>query len=385
MTKSHAHSINSGESEPTRFDQLTGLRFVAALGVMVCHFSQVLGVPETGRFLTDFFGSFVELFFVLSGFVLTHQYAHRLGNSQALRTYAVARVARIVPMYWLALIVMLILYWATDFAWSLGGTSEYELKAASFYINFVALQAWFPDAGIQQYWNAPGWSVSAELFFYACLPLVLRWVHGSTRTLVALWVAIALFLGGYFWACHTLWGDQPITLLIATAYAARCPLMGLYCFVMGVHLARTWSTPVGSQGPGASTRSVLLFAALVVATSYAVASSSTDATVRLRWQILATYLVYAPFFYCLIQYLLRHPGRLSATLAKPYWVVLGDASYALYIIHWIPLTVLLSGPAWLRAGWVIPWSTAFFTVLLSVLLFYGFEQPLRLWIRRHWR
>jgi len=80
--------------EDRTFYLLDGLRGVAAIAVMVYH-AAALFVPVRlpGSYLA------VDLFFMLSGFVLTHAYADRLAEGLSWRAFLVARLVRLYPLY----------------------------------------------------------------------------------------------------------------------------------------------------------------------------------------------------------------------------------------------------------------------------------------------
>jgi len=367
--------------------QLTGLRFWAAFGVALCHYADALGIPAALRFATNFFGSFVALFFVLSGYVLTYNYADKLADEGGLGSYFLARVARVVPVYWLTLIATLMLYAACGFGLSLGGPADYGNKAGSFVLNLLALQAWIPDVSIQQYWNAPGWSISAEMFFYLCFPLLLRWrwLNGSTRSIVALWCCMATLLLLYYSACTWLLAGDPARLHVWLLYAVRCPLFGLFCFVLGIHLAR--SDQASSPGPRVKISGTSLFgwgiAILLASFIVDVYKRTPHAFVDPAYvEISATYLIYTPFYYFIISYLREPDGALARALSLPGMVVLGEASYALYLLHWSSLSILSSGPAGLRVSPAVAFLTLTGVVIASVIVYLVFENPLRVRIRR---
>jgi peptidoglycan/LPS O-acetylase OafA/YrhL len=82
----------------TRFDLLDGLRGVAAIAVMLHHYTQHTG--------WDWFGGAwvaVDLFFVLSGFVIAHSYSKKLLNGMSFREFAFVRLVRLAPLYLLGL------------------------------------------------------------------------------------------------------------------------------------------------------------------------------------------------------------------------------------------------------------------------------------------
>lgn len=174
---------------------LTGLRALAAAHVVLFHTIGDSGValPPVGRHVIAHGDMAVSLFFVLSGFVLTYSYADTTLRviRGGWRAFLWARLARIYPLY--------VVGWMFDLprgvelfsrlGWVKGCVS------ASLYL--VGLQAWHPRTATS--WNAPGWSISAEFFFYAAFPLILwgfaRW--GIVRRVVAvLLLAVASALLG---------------------------------------------------------------------------------------------------------------------------------------------------------------------------------------------
>ena len=86
---------------------LTGLRFLAAFAVLLFHFAWVIPYPlSLGQLI--YHGTLgVDLFFVLSGFVMVYSYGDALSAGQvSYRDFLQARFARIVPMHVLALLLL---------------------------------------------------------------------------------------------------------------------------------------------------------------------------------------------------------------------------------------------------------------------------------------
>src|ERR1700730_18186865 len=90
-------------SKRPSLDALTGVRFFAAFAVFMFHygasFSEQIGVPKplTTFLHNGYYG--VSMFFVLSGFIMTYTYIGRLSTKIELYDFAVARIARIYPVY----------------------------------------------------------------------------------------------------------------------------------------------------------------------------------------------------------------------------------------------------------------------------------------------
>ena len=369
-----------------RVEQLTGLRFFAALGVLLCHFHVL--VPYVGaKFLFDLGGHGVTLFFVLSGFVLTWRHdgpwqgdAGRAAwvsgaPGLALMAFATARFARIAPVYWLALAMTLLTYLAVGPDVALGPPATNEGGGAvGLILNILALQAWVPSEHVQQFWNAPGWSISAELFFYACFPWLLRWrwLSGSAGSFALVMAGFSVLLGLYLWVLQASghWGA------LGLAFAARLPLLGLLPFMVGMLCCRLLRRkPHWRHHAGGWT---LLATALLVASAWA-ADVWALTQAPLVAMLLVSNLVYVPLFALLIVCLALDNGPLARGLSSPLLVLLGNASYALYLLHWLPLGVALW---WLGPDGSAPLAGVLAgvagLVTLSVVVYRWFEAPMRL-------
>lgn len=179
--KSTTQSAGSvGECLRSEMAPLTSLRFVAAMGVVFFHFGSTAArnanapAPIAHLLANGYLG--VTFFFVLSGFILTSVYAQRLVD---VRTFALARFARLYPVYLMALILIL------PFA--------PPPSAASAFLAPALLHSWtMASSSLGQSWNAPGWTLSIEAFFYVAFPLILPAIQRlDGRTLVTALLAIA--------------------------------------------------------------------------------------------------------------------------------------------------------------------------------------------------
>jgi peptidoglycan/LPS O-acetylase OafA/YrhL len=164
---------------------LDGLRAVAALMVVGTHVAFQTGAVVNGAWgavLARFdFG--VALFFVLSGFLLVRPWlaavtAGRPGPST--RTYLLRRAARILPAYWLVLLVALL-------------TTARGAGATAVLSNVGLLQVYTGDLlpGLTQ-----TWSLCTEAAFYLVLPLVAAWLSVRVRSGQLRVRAVAAGLGG---------------------------------------------------------------------------------------------------------------------------------------------------------------------------------------------
>jgi peptidoglycan/LPS O-acetylase OafA/YrhL len=156
-----------------RIPSLDGLRGIAAISVMLFHFdafylpqAQITDIiPFVGRSYLS-----VDLFFLLSGFVIAHVYGRGLASNWQAHClqFAIARFARIYPLFALTTLTML----------AVVTLSGFQPQYISFSFNSLALQPfllqeWAPSLN----WNYPTWSISTEteayaLFVFLAGPLV---------------------------------------------------------------------------------------------------------------------------------------------------------------------------------------------------------------------
>lgn len=186
--------------------QLTGIRFVAAFWVLAYHLQgpfNVLGllsipiladVMRVGRLGVD-------LFFALSGFILTHTYLTRMGRSMHIKAtlkFWWLRLARIYPVH----LVMLVIAGLAVFAEAqvLGESVDRAWwNPIDFIKNLLLIQEW--GANPQPGWNFVAWSLSMEWLAYLVFPILvlLLWrlhKHVPTFVLAIAWVvALAPLIG----------------------------------------------------------------------------------------------------------------------------------------------------------------------------------------------
>lgn len=153
--------------EPVKLRALTSLRFFAAISIVWLHSKNYFTWAGVGPNLPFVQG--VSFFFVLSGFILMHVY----GNPHrhiSYRRFIVNRLARLWPLHALTLLSVIMFMRADSQAFDGPGILA---KGYSFVANFFLLQSWVPTLSYAFSWNAVSWSISTELFFYAMFPLLL--------------------------------------------------------------------------------------------------------------------------------------------------------------------------------------------------------------------
>jgi peptidoglycan/LPS O-acetylase OafA/YrhL len=153
----------SASPPKSKLHALTALRFFAAAMIVMLHAQGYFGtVPLFAHFVLT---QGVCFFFVLSGFILT--YAYPALDRRGTVRFLVARLARIMPLH----LLTLLLYVLILPAWYRDSVSSSTRGAGL--LSALLLQAWVPVYRVQTAFNGVSWSLSAELFFYLCFPLLI--------------------------------------------------------------------------------------------------------------------------------------------------------------------------------------------------------------------
>ncbi len=190
-------------TEEARFFELDILRGVAAYMVVIFHYKHFLfNDINGGSFDYDHlpfhtilepvyvYGQFfVELFFSISGYVFFWLYAEALSERRlGLRSFFIARFARLYPLYFLTFIAVALFQWI--FHTLYGSTYIYHHNSpGNFALNLFMVHQWIPHA--EQTFNGPSWSISVEVFLYA-LFFAISYARLNTPLMLAAVVAAGL-------------------------------------------------------------------------------------------------------------------------------------------------------------------------------------------------
>jgi peptidoglycan/LPS O-acetylase OafA/YrhL len=330
---------------------LTGLRFLLALWVILHHLTgpggalaaSASGLPRPvygvirGGYLA------VATFFVLSGFVLAHGYGFGGWPRERLRRYAAARFARIYPVYLFSLAVVAPFIVADPASGKAGLIANYGLL----------LQGWTGHQPVG--WNTPAWSLSCEVFFYFCFPLI-GWLAGALTRFREL---IALAAG----ACVL-----PRVLLPLGVHDEWKPLVHLADFLIGI---AAWALYSRLQA-GGCVRS---------GTAWMYWTAAAGSIMVIAWPEMLPHgvdlnSVLRPLNALLVVGLALGSGFCARILSSPVPVYLGKSSYAMYILH-IPL-------AWWARRWTpgfSPWLYLAAVMLVALLVYRFVEEPANRYIR----
>jgi peptidoglycan/LPS O-acetylase OafA/YrhL len=171
---------------------LDALRIVGALMIVVFHFNRYINLDGRWQVADDMIKGFsliVDLFFLISGYVMAAIYTGRLTSWNKYGTFLKKRVARLGPLHWATMLVFVGVWAFGVMGW--GGDVDpkrYDLSCIAPNVLFV--HAWHTCHS--QTWNFVSWAISAEMGMYLALPL-LFWITARGRVVTAI-VAVASFV-----------------------------------------------------------------------------------------------------------------------------------------------------------------------------------------------
>ena len=355
---------------PGSLPGLTGLRGLAALWVVLYHYCSIYLPALDGKLLGGLISRgylAVDLFFLLSGFVLAHVYSDAADNKGPgfFRSFMRARVARIYPLHLLVLALFVAMaigvravHYVQDGSYNplpLSGARSLEALGA----NLVMLQGL--HASVLS-WNYPAWSISVEFAAYLAFPLAIGvlWrasgkslLIGALTGFAAIW-ALAYVTGGDMnqWDGPTaLWRCLPQFFLGCICYRV---------YRKGLIDARGWAGFVFG-----TTLLMLYF-------------DYRDVVVVTVFPLLVLCTVLAAGV----------PGRILN--ARPM-VMLGEISYSIYLIHSLvqhATTHVLNALDLDQSEFSVAVSLCALVLMLLVVLILSaasyrfFEQPMRRWVNQ---
>jgi peptidoglycan/LPS O-acetylase OafA/YrhL len=303
---------------------------VAAVAVVLFHYAPRAtsgGGPVLRLVDSGYIG--VSLFFVLSGFVLAYNYLDPATATMrgSAREFWWARVARVYPVYLVALFVSL--PEVLDPLLARDGTGRAARAAATLVLAPALLQSFSRRTACT--WNCPGWSLSVEAVFYLLFPVLGTWLlrGGARRTASKAAVAWALGIGVA--AAYVILRPDG---LVAPTHASRGvwldvlkyhPLVHLPEFMVGA-AAGAWFPVL--QRSTAFVRRVRFVAGWVVAGTLALLAFVPS----VPFVLLHTGLL-APAWATVVVGLALSQGLPGDLLGSRVAVRLGEASYALYLLH----------------------------------------------------
>ena len=339
-----------------RYITLDAMRGVAALFVAALHFSEIY---RPGAPLPQFSHLAVDIFFLLSGFVLSLSYGEKLARGMTPREFLIRRLVRLFPLYLLGTVLSLVVA-SWEFSQGQLGSATPGTMAASATAAVLMLPSPTYHYSLFLFpFMVPAWSLFFELYV-ANLAFAVFARAGNDTIIAIIMLSLILLLASYAlhhgsldmgaqW--HTVPGGVPRT---------------LFSFFLGVLLQRRHR----ARPPRLRIPSWMMIAALAML----LAVPFPGAMAKIHELACVLFLFPALIFW----------GAEARESHKGLGATLGDTSYALYVIHY-PLVVL--------AGHALAQTDTRTAVLLELpflaivaAMAYGlhhfFDEPVRAWLSR---
>jgi peptidoglycan/LPS O-acetylase OafA/YrhL len=366
---------------------LTGLRFFAAFFILVGHGTpMMLKLTPNPQLVINVTNCFLEvgmeLFFVLSGFVIHYNYAYvgRHPQSRNLAKFYIARFARIYPLYILFLALQLVIH--------------RDLRAFLFYMGMTQSWVYIVIKGVPligRLGSLITWSISTEWFFYCLYPIVAWLLARTQRRLNAALVLTALALLGLVLVVFIYLHDQEVNAFAQAAWGkpgglfftwllAFSPVGRLPPFLIGIATAHIFMTRY-QQPVGETERQlglVLLTVALACVISMCGAQSVGNAYVSSAALFVYSLSIAVVIFCCA-----RYRSLFSRMLSVPLLIVCGNASYSIYLFHQTILKMT-------EVRDVLPWTwfnvfyvgvrfaaAALIAIVFAAVMYRVYEAPAR--------
>ena len=343
---------------------MTALRFVAAAMIVVHHAG-----PGLHHNLLPWDNA-VSFFFVLSGFILAHNYP-RLDTRREVMHFLVRRIARLWPAHAVVTVAVAI---------------ALAMANVKLIANLALVHAWVPVGTWFFSYNSPSWTISTEFFFYlAFVPLIYRWE-------TTFWWKLPICAGSV-WLLMALCSKFQIpeysadtsNVISSTGLLYVNPLARLLEFAAGMAAVLIYRRAARALNG----MSVYFFTALEIgALGLAIyVMYSRILSIQLTSILPSSapqYLGHAatwPAFVPLVVIFALQGGIVSRLLSKKIPVRLGEASYSLYLVH-LPIFLLLTHGMAVPLGWsdFILGAAASQAIAFALLL--AVEEPTRRWVKR---
>jgi peptidoglycan/LPS O-acetylase OafA/YrhL len=387
-----------------------GYRAYGILGIVVLHLlarSGVLTVAGSNWFaqlVQGTLGQFVDILFIISGFVVFLPTVARHGEFGSVSSYAVRRAARLAPAYWavLAILLILISLVAVDPPIPFPSLADIGIHAGFVQAPAAMLRTLAIGFGA----DGPLWTLSVEVTFYVILPFAAAWYF--RRPFVGLLIAAAITVAWDLALNH--WSTTEALLGHPSAEVSqRLKLVGYtqfplwaFSFAAGMTGAWTYVRLRERYTPAQLARHVgwvqLVSLISLAAFCFMMGRNAVGLSPATRGGSPIIALGFTGSLSTLMVATALGPMRWQRPFAHPFARRLGDISYGMYLIHFVIITYairLLFTPAVPR--WIPTGNGSFGTFValaalaLPLTVLYGYvsgrylEQPIRRWAQRFGR
>jgi len=331
------------------FKNIQGLRAVAVCFVLVAHiyglFDKVVPRSHALDVLMALGHSGVDLFFVISGFIMISVHWSNFGDRGITRTFLTKRIVRIVPLYWLATLTI-----AAVFAIAPHLILSWPQTSLALSLLIVPMS--------REPLLFVGWTLVYEMYFYYIFAVLLNFSRRYAFVGLGIWAAIIALAQVWPERATTPVGDQYLSTLVFEF------LLGIIVGTLVKRGVLRFSSPAISLG----------FLGLAGALYYVVTAHVVYA---FDWNL--RFLCYGvPMALILYGFVVLERER--RFIMPRAMLRVGDASYSIYIWHTVIYAVfghvLLVALRYVRVPWPILLCVPVITVLISLALYDLIEKPL---------
>jgi len=201
-------SIQVEDHKVEYLSSLTALRGVAAILVAIFHFEMAAArfVPASQSMFFEKCYIMVDLFFIMSGFIMLHVYSKDFQQriqGETLKKFFIARFARVYPLHLFSLLLLVVIVrWLTDW-----GNPPIILEQPSDILPNILLLHSFGVTNIYS-WNIPSWSISAEFAAYLLFPFIALFINRKRALSIIL--LLLLVVVAYYSIMYVLPRKNPI-------------------------------------------------------------------------------------------------------------------------------------------------------------------------------
>jgi peptidoglycan/LPS O-acetylase OafA/YrhL len=342
-----------------KLNQLTFTRFLAALSIVIYH-SDCKIYPFNQGVLKMIFSHAnvgVSYFFILSGFVMIIAYGKQKTGTINAKAYYINRIARIYPLYIFALFLTIITQ-----------LSKHDVHFKDVLLQIFALQSWYLPLVLKL--NSPGWSLSVEAFFYLAFPILFNYVYSKYSTkivfasVISFWIISQVTVNYLF--LSPFYKGFPSD---SHNFLFYWPILHLNQFMMGNILGYIYLRYAG-KNRNFDLPVIAVVSALLILLSFKPTFNFHDGLMAV---------IFAP----LILLISLNSGIITKAFSNKYLVILGEASYGMYILQYPIRNFCLSAFKRLHISNETIFFYGYLVILIgvSIVCYYMIEIPAKDWIK----
>lgn len=359
---------------------LTPLRGLAALWVVVFHFQETMirFVSTDNTKLVAKGYIMVDLFFIMSGFIIYHVYKESFQSgfsAKNFREFTVARFARVYPLHFITLILCIVLFvpkWGWDAVDDPKAIITNILLIHSFGIHKIFT------------WNVPSWSISAEWWCYMVFPFITIFLYRKKQLaiLFLLLFVILAYTGIIYWIPRKSFMDPalPAPHNLDSTFDFGF-LRGLAGFVSGMLVYKVYEAGLFGKIFQKDITAILV----ILITAVSLHAGLNDGL--------------CVILFALVVFTFAQSNRFLHQICNNRMAqYLGNISYSIYLVQFFPLVPLfyfnvklpgviyakngVSASFWTGAGYLLVYIILL--IGLSSLTYYFIEKPFRKYINARW-